>query len=81
MIQRRGSGRTQTILIGPNSVRNIGQRKLLISKDVRDSKFRYDLDGIRFVESPDESHTDIRWVCGKRGELVGVLCEGLVGVK
>ena len=51
--------RTQTILIGPNSVRNLGQRKLLISKDIGDSEFRHDLDGIRFVEPPDESHTDI----------------------
>ena len=59
MIQGRGSVRTQTVLICADPVCDLGQRKLPVSKNIGDSQFRYDLDGVRFMEPPDKSHADI----------------------
>ena len=36
-----------------------GRGELHVSMNIGDSKFRYDLDGVRFVEASDESHTKI----------------------
>ena len=51
--------RTQTVLVRTDPIRNLGQRELLVPKNIWYSEFGYDLDGIRFMEASDERHADI----------------------
>lgn len=80
-IQAKARVRTEAILVRISLARDLGQRKLVVSKNIGNPKLRRHLDGIRFVETSDESDADVRGVRGERGEFVRVFCECFVGVK